>query len=62
MKRQSNIEKLVSSIIGSFVPESASMKEVVGLAVDEKSVVPDDFSCNICMTLVYDPYACNKCD
>ncbi len=62
MERQSNIDKLVSSAIETFIPESAQMKEAVSHAVDEKSEVPEDFSCNICMSLVFDPYACNKCD
>jgi hypothetical protein len=38
------------------------LKEAVGIAVDEKSEVPADFACNICMGLVFDPYACNKYD
>jgi hypothetical protein len=59
MESSSKIDKLISSIKGSLIPDSAQMKEAVGAAVDEKSEIPSDFVCNICMCLVFDPYACN---
>ena len=46
----------------TFIPEIASIKEAVGLALDKNSEIPPDFACNICMCIVFDPYACNKCD
>jgi hypothetical protein len=62
MESYTRTDNVVYTVIGTFIPEIASIKEAVGLAVDKKSEIPSDFVCNICMCLVFDPYSCNKCD
>ena len=54
MESSSNRDNLICSIISSLIPDRAEMKEAVGLAVDEKSEIPKDFACNICLSLVFD--------
>ena len=46
----------------SIIAQEWEIQEVIGLALNENSEIPEDFSCNICMVLVYNPYSCNKCD
>jgi hypothetical protein len=48
----------MSSIVASLIPERVQMKDAVGLAENEESEIREEFSCNICMSLVYDPCAC----
>jgi hypothetical protein len=63
MEGSFNRDIYLSTIEGTFIPDYADIIEALGLAVDEKSsITPEDFACNICMALVYDPYACNRCD
>ena len=40
MESSSKIDKLISSVEDSLIPESTQMKEAVGAAVDEKSEIP----------------------
>jgi hypothetical protein len=40
MESSSKIDKLISSVEASLIPDSAQMKEAVGAAVDEKSEIP----------------------
>jgi len=52
----------MSSLVASLIPDKTHMKDAVGVAENEESEIRDEFSCNICMSLVYDPCACDKCD
>lgn len=38
------------------------ISQLIGSAVNSKGECPDDFQCNICTQLVYDPEECPKCD
>jgi hypothetical protein len=42
--------------------DSESMRTLATMATEKNGECPENFKCNICLMLVYDPVECSNCD
>ena len=62
MESSTKEEEVKSLEKGFSIEDHEQFKWAVELAVNLKSEIPEDFACNICKKLVYEPLTCNMCD
>ena len=45
-----------------LIPSDDMLRQLVNSAVDKDGECPENFKCNICHCLLYDPQECSNCD
>ena len=60
---QSSLEMYAMKVFKEkIVNDKNYLKEYIGSATDPTGNTPEDFDCQICTELVYDPQECGTCD
>lgn len=62
MVEQSLVEQAKEAFSKKVTINPIRLKELVWSATDLEGNVPENFKCNICLQLVFEPEECNGCN